>query len=292
MMDKHIPKVMLVDANALGHVVKHATKELSWNGDKTGVIYGFIQKMIRIQSEVNADQIIFCWDVNRDDLFRKSIFPDYKKKPEKEQTKLEKDLEEIARPQFLLLRKEVLPEIGFMNNIIEKGLEADDILAQLTLQLKSDNEVIIVTRDNDLHQMLVSGRVLMFDPIKMGYFSESIFHNKWGIGPEDWAYVKAIAGCAGDGVPGVPGVKEKTAIKFLKGELKATTKAYKAIVAAEEKCVFNIRLVKLPFETTPHFNIQQDELSTTGFINVCKKYGFNSLLEGAKFRDFEELFIR
>lgn len=281
-------KTMIIDANALGHVVKHSTKELSWRGDKTGVIFGFIQKLFKIQSEVMADQVVFCWDANKLELFRKDIFPDYKKQ-DKEPSELDKELDKIARPQFIVLRQQVLPKMGFNNNFIENGLEADDIIAQLVNQYP-DRDFVIVSRDNDLHQLLDQGRVVLFDPVKMGYFSESLLRNKWGVGPEDWAFVKAIAGCPGDGVPGVPGVKEKTAIKFLKGELKNTTKAYKEICSREDECVFNLRLVKLPYESTPCFELWEDNTSQDGFHEICTKYGLNSFLEGGKLHEFKQLF--
>ena len=284
-------KILIIDANALGHVVKHATKELSWRGDRTGVIFGFIQKLIKIQSEVMSNRVIFCWDAKKETLFRRGIFPEYKVS-DAEPNDLDKELDRIARPQFDILRREVLPSIGFRNNFIYEGLEADDIIAEIANREKILCDIIIVSRDNDLHQLLDGERVVMFDPVKFGYFNEKIFTDKWGIGPESWDFVKAIAGCGGDGVPGVPGVKEKTAIKWMKGELKQTTKAYKAIMDLEEKCVFNLRLVKIPWESTPRFEIYEDFITVKGFIDVCKKYGFNSFLEGGKFREFEELFCR
>lgn len=284
-------RIMIIDSNALGHVVKHSTKELSWRGDKTGVIYGFLQKLFKIQSDVNADQVIFCWDAIKDTLFRKEIFPDYKKQ-DKEPSQLDKELDRIARPQFIVLRTEVLPAMGFANNLIMTGLEADDIIAQLVLQYKRMNDFVIVSRDNDLHQLLEEDKVTLFDPVKMGYFTEKIFREKWGIEPKDWEQVKAIAGCAGDGVPGVPGVKEKTAIKFLKGETNPDTKAHQNILLMEEQCIFNIRLVKIPWEGTPSFDIFFDDIDVNGFIDICKKYGLNSFLEGGKVEEFSALFRR
>lgn len=284
-------KAMIIDANALGHVVKHATKDLSFRGDRTGVVYGFIKKLMVIQANVNADFFIFCWDAGRDSLYRKEIFHDYKIQVG-EKTPEEIELDKIARPQFIELRKKVLPKIGFSNNLIAKGLEADDIIAQIVLQYKQMYEFTIVSRDNDLHQLLEEDRVAIFDPVKMGYFTERIFTEKWGVPPKKWELVKSIAGCSGDGVPGVERVKEKTAIKFLKGELKPTTQAYKKIVAAEELCVRNMRLVKLPWESTPSFDLFEDSITRQGFIDVAIEYGFRSLRGEDKVNEFIELFGR
>jgi len=285
------PRIMLIDANALGHVVKHATKELSFRGDRTGVLFGFIQKLFKIQSEVMAHHIVFCWDSFRDDLFRRDMYPPYKQIEEGSKSELDQDLDSIARPQFVKLRREVLPKMGFRNQILIKGLEADDTIAQLVIQFRSEYDMIIVSRDNDLHQLLKGEEVKMFDPVKMGYFSEAAFREKWGIGPENWEFVKAIAGCGGDGVPGIPGVGEKTAIKFLNGELKCGSKKHTDICDNEEQAQLNLRLVKLPWESTPNIILATDNLSVEGFIEVCKQYGFNSFLEGEKFIDFRDLFL-
>lgn len=284
-------KILVIDSNALGHVVKHATKELSFRGDKTGVIFGFIRKLFKIQSIVMANKVIFCWDGNKDKLFRKEVFPDYKKSSGEIDPEAEK-LESIARPQFAKLRLEVLPKLGFKNNILIDGLEADDSIAQIVTQYeREEDQIIIVSRDNDLHQLLNSNKVYLFDPVKLGYFSASSFWNKWGIEPSEWEFVKAIAGCAGDGVPGIPRVKEKTAIKFLKGELKNTTQAHKAITKGLEICLRNMRLVKLPWESTPQIKILSDNLSLEGFTEMCVKYGFVSYLEGEKSNEFKHLFM-
>lgn len=282
-------KMMLVDANALGHVVKHATKELAWRGDRTGVIYGFIQKLFRIQSDVMADAVVFCWDVHRDKLFRREAYPKYKEVIEEEKSEKDIKLDMIARPQFALLRTEILPTMGFNNNLLLPGLEADDVMAQVALQYKYNYDIIIVTRDNDLHQLLCD-EVTMYDPVKLGYFSVRSFEEKWGISPDQWEFVKAIAGCGGDNVAGVPGVKEKTAIKFITGKLGSHTKAHKAIMEREEMCVENLRLVKLPWESTPEIDIKTDSISTEGFVQVCVKYGFKSFLESEKYNDLKDLF--
>jgi 5'-3' exonuclease len=283
-------KTVIFDANALGHVVKHSTRNLSWGGSKTGVIFGFIRKLFKIQADVQATNWIFCWDADKRSLRRGDIFPDYKIKKDNKSPK-DKELDKIARPQFKILRKHVLPLMGFSNQFLQKGYEADDTIAQIITQY-SIEKFIIVSRDNDLHQLLEGDRVVMFDPVKMGYFAEKHFTYKWGVKPNEWEFVKAIAGCSGDGVPGIEGVKEKTAIKFLKGQLKPTTQAYAKIIAGEKLCLDNLRLVKLPFEDTPSVDeIYYSQPSSEGFFQVCNEYGFNSFLEGNMINEFCELFI-
>jgi 5'-3' exonuclease len=151
--------------------------------------------------------------------------------------------------------------------------------------------MIIVSRDNDFFQLLDEGKVSMFDPVKFGYITKRTFKSKWGIEPKNWDFVKAIAGCSGDGVAGVKGVAEATAIKFLKGELKTTTKKHKDIIANEDMIVDNLRLVKLPWDPTPDFNMVEDNLSKEGFIKICMEYGFKSYLTEGLQEQFFKLFM-
>lgn len=282
--------VAIIDSNALAHIVKHSTKELSFRGSNTGVIYGFIKKLFSIQDMIQADKVIFTWD-SLTELNRKKVYPNYKKNRTKNRTEKDIELDKIAKPQFSLLRKEVLPAIGFYNQFIFDGLEADDIIAQIVNQYK-DYKLQIVSRDNDLFQLLEKGRVSIFDPVKMGWITEKIFFDKWRVNPSDWEMVKSISGCKSDNVEGVKGVKELTAIKFLKGELKATSKVLKKIIDSQEICIRNIRLVKLPWENTPRIDIIPDDINIDGFISICQKYGFKSLIDDINYGKFEYLFIK
>jgi 5'-3' exonuclease len=282
-------KIALIDGNALCHVVKHATKNLSFNGSSTGVLFGLVRKLFNIQEKLFANKYVFCWD-SKGVLERKKVYPGYKDN-RKEQKAEEAKLNEIAIPQFNLARVFMLPTIGFNGHYLQDGLEADDVIAQLCLRYKDEHEMIIVSRDNDFFQLLDEGKVSMFDPVKFGYTTKRTFKAKWGVEPENWDFVKAIAGCSGDGVIGVKGVAEATAIKFLKGELKTTTKKHKDIIANEDMIIDNLRLVKLPWDPTPEFELVDDNLSKEGFIKICMEYGFRSYLTEGLPETFEKLFM-
>ncbi|GAH00618.1 unnamed protein product, partial [marine sediment metagenome] len=97
--------------------------------------------------------------------------------------------------------------------------------------------------------------------------------------PREWKLVKALAGCSTDGIPGVKGVGEKTAIKYLTSQLKETTKACQAIISKEGIKIFkrNLKLVALPFKGTNVFKLKKDKLSKEGWIKVTKTLGMKSL---------------
>jgi hypothetical protein len=55
--------------------------------------------------------------------------------------------------------------------------------------------------------------------------------------------------------------------------------------------VDNLRLVKLPWDPTPDFNMVEDNLSKEGFIKICMEYGFKSYLTEGLQEQFFKLFM-
>ena len=97
--------------------------------------------------------------------------------------------------------------------------------------------------------------------------------------------MKALAGCSTDSVPGIKGVGEKTAIKYLKNELKESSKIYQRIISKEGWNIYkrNIELVKLPFTGTKIFKLKTDKLSATGWKEVVEQLGMKSIRERMPF---------
>src|SRR5690606_34385168 len=100
------------------------------------------------------------------------------------------------------------------------GLEADDIIGTLAQQAeKQGYQVFMVTPDKDFGQ-LVSENIFMYRPARMGNAIEI-----WGIPevqarfgverPEQVIDYLGMMGDASDNIPGLPGVGEKTAKKFI-----------------------------------------------------------------------------
>jgi len=105
--------------------------------------------------------------------------------------------------------------------------------------------------------------------------TEAWLIGEYGIAPSQWADVKAIAGCSSDGVEGVRGVGEKTAAKFLRGNLKPASKAHQAIVAGNNVWRRNLPLVRLPFPGVGKFDLESD--SELDWNPTFYKLGMSSL---------------
>ena len=277
--------MILVDSNAVAHQVKHAIGNLSWNEKKVGVIFGFLAQILSLAKVFDTNRFVFTWD-SRESL-RTKLFPDYKRARRREKTAEEKELDAIAYHQFDILRKEIIPSLGFSNSFMIDGYEADDLIASITFT-NPTVEFFIISSDEDLYQLLTD-KVKMYSTKKKQLYTNKNLWKEYGITPEDWTEVKAIAGCTTDSVPGVVGVGPKTACDYINHRLAPVRKGYKSIRENRELIERNRKLVTLPFEGTPEIRLSvKNNLSLPVFQDVCNEYGFASFLSKDKYKEWKE----
>lgn len=281
-------RILLVDFKAVGHAIKFSLGKgrLTKEEKPIFLIYGFLLKLNFLMRKTRADVVVFALDSKRS--IRREIYAGYKSNRENK-PKYTQELDKLAFPQFDELENNVFPKIGYRNIFEVNGLEADDIIGSICKTYKN-HQIVICSSDHDMYQLLTPN-ICMFDIKKNTYYTKTTFENEFGIEPKMWKRIKAIGGCYSDTVKGVPipqpdptkkqqHVAEKGALNFIKGEMKSTTQAYQAIMSRAGKDVINRnkKLVILPFNGTPKFEIVPDRLSVNGLIEVCEEYGFKAIL--------------
>lgn len=284
-------KTLLVDSNFLCYKAFYSTGNLEYNGVATGITYGFFNQLFKLLEEVNPDRTVFFWDSKKSK--RKEIFPGYKNRTKKDQTEEEKEVWKKAFVQFKMLRLKILPQVGLVNNFLQTGFESDDLIAKYVYNKYPDEDTIITATSDDDMLQIINDYSTIYNMNKNKYYDEQTFKDEWGIDPAMWKEVKKLAGCSTDTVPGVPGVKEKTAIKYLTGNLKESHKTYQAIANNKELIDFNEKLVVLPFEGTHDFHdqLQNNKFSMKNFLSVCRDFGFNSFRKEEKRKEIKSLFL-
>ena len=291
---------VLFDGQWIGYRVMHVTGSLSHEDIRTGVVYGFLEAVRndcnnrRIQSNKAAIAFDSRFSLRRD------IFPGYKRKRHESRTDEELAEIRIMHEQLGLLRREILPEIGFPV-LLQRGLESDDMIAQAARQLTLADcfkpnldkaTAIMVTADYDLLQC-VTETIAWFNSARDLYLDLRGVQKKKGVLPSSYALVKALAGCSSDEVPGIKGVGEKTAIKFLHGTLKKSYLSYKRIVSDEGQSIKrrNLELVRLPYSTTAEVLLPASpNYDPKAFRRWSKRLGFASLLRGDRLRSWDAFF--
>jgi DNA polymerase-1 len=205
-------RLFLLDAYALifrGYYALIKNPRINSKGEDTSAIMGFMNSLFDVIKREKPDHLAVCFDKGGSKE-RTELFPEYKA------NRLETpDAIKLAVPYI----QEILKAMHIPVVVLE-GLEADDIIGTLAKQAeKEDYQVFMVTPDKDFGQ-LVSENIFMYRPARMGNGVEI-----WGIPeiqkrfgverPEQVIDYLGMMGDASDNIPGLPGVGEKTAKKFL-----------------------------------------------------------------------------
>lgn len=264
-------RIFLIDCQAVCYRALYSCGNLKTSqGVPSGIYYGFFNTLYKLALRGECAHFVFCWD-SRQSL-RKQIYPEYK--GNREHTP---DTVPIFE-QFKYLRTHLLPRLGFTNNLFKIGYEADDLIASICKYTppKRGREYGIVSSDKDLYQLLTP-RISMWEPSgKIKKYTYEDFCDEWKTTPDVWGKVKAISGCKTDGVPGIPGIGEKNAIRHL------TVKPNPRLMSPGNQEIIerNKKLVVLPFWTTPKFKLNWEETPKfDAFVDMCHEYEFSTFLK-------------
>lgn len=205
------PKLLLLDGHSLAYRAFHALPEENFattTGQPTNAVYGFTSMLLNVLRDEKPTHAAVAFDVSRK-TFRSERYPQYKA------------TRSASPPSFrgqVELIREVLAALGIP--VFEAdGYEADDIIATLTKRAQSDGfDVDILTGDRDSFQ-LVNEHVTVLYPRKgvsdLQRTTPELVIEKYGLRPDQYADYAALRGDPSDNLPGIPGVGEKTAAKWL-----------------------------------------------------------------------------
>ena len=205
-------RLFLLDAYALifrGYYALIKNPRINSKGMDTSAIMGFVNSLFDVIKREKPDYLAVAFDKGGS-VERKELFVEYK--ANRDETP---DAIKIAVPYIQdILNAMKIPVV------VLPGYEADDLIGTLAKQAeKEDYKVYMVTPDKDFGQ-LVSENIFMYRPARMGNGIEI-----WGIPeiqkrfgverPEQVIDYLGMMGDASDNIPGLPGVGDKTAKKFL-----------------------------------------------------------------------------
>ena len=196
------------------------------DGRPVNAVRGFIDSMAVVITQQRPRRLAVCLDLDWRPQFRVDLVPSYKAhRVAEEEPPNEPDIEEVPddlTPQIDMIA-ELLDAFGIPTAGAE-GFEADDVLGTLAAQERKD-PVVVVSGDRDLLQVVsndpVAVRVLYLGRglSKATLFGPTEVADQYGVpvdraGPA-YAELALLRGDPSDGLPGVPGVGEKTAATLL-----------------------------------------------------------------------------
>ncbi len=205
------PTLMLLDGNSLAFRAFFALPAENFktkNGLTTNAVYGFTAMLINLLRDEAPTHIAAAFDVSRQ-TFRAERYPEYKAGRSATPDEFRGQID---------ITKEVLGAMG-ITVLAEPGYEADDIIATLATQAdEAGYRVLVVTGDRDSLQ-LVNDDITVLYPIKgvstLTRYTPDAVVEKYGLTPEQYPDFAALRGDPSDNLPGIPGVGEKTAAKWI-----------------------------------------------------------------------------
>ena len=260
-------RLFLLDAYALifrGYYAFIKNPRINSKGFDTSAIMGFTNSLIDVIKRERPNYLAVCFDKGGSDS-RTEMYTDYKANRDETPEAIK-----LALPFIKNILKAMHIPI-----IVKEGYEADDIIGTLAKKAEKEGfQTFMVTPDKDFAQ-LVSENIFMYRPARMGNGIEV-----WGIPevkekfqverPEQVIDYLGMMGDAVDNIPGLPGVGDKTAKKFLaefgsmekllentdklKGKLKEKIEANKQLGILSKK------LAKIILDVPVEFNSKDFEL--------------------------------
>ncbi|MEW2415938.1 DNA polymerase I [Streptomyces sp. NPDC046866] len=205
------PRLMLMDGHSLAYRAFFALPAENFttaSGQTTNAIYGFASMLANTLRDEAPTHFAVAFDVSRK-TWRSTEFPEYKANRSKTPDEFKGQVELIG---------ELLDAMNVPRFAVD-GFEADDVIATLATQAEALGfEVLIVTGDRDSFQ-LVSEHTTVLYPTKgvseLTRFTPEKVEEKYGLTPQQYPDFAALRGDPSDNLPGIPGVGEKTAAKWI-----------------------------------------------------------------------------
>ena len=285
--------LFLLDAYALiyrGYYAFIKNPRINSKGTDTSAILGFMNSLFEIIRTQNPDYLAVAFDKGGS-VTRSEMFEEYKSNRDK-------------TPEPILVAIPYIKEIleGMKIPILEKeGFEADDIIGTVAKDAEENNfKVYMVTPDKDFAQ-LVSDNIFLCKPARMGNSMEI-----WGVdevkdkfeveSPDQVIDYLGMMGDSVDNIPGLPGVGDKTAKKFIKqyGSLEnllqnaheVTGKLGEKIIENKELGVLSKKLAKIILDVPIDYNLDEFKLSDPDKEIVLKVF------DELEFRRIKETFFK
>ncbi|MFB7593497.1 5'-3' exonuclease H3TH domain-containing protein [Streptomyces sp. NPDC056160] len=189
------------------------------DGTPVNAVRGLLDFIDRLVRDHRPGHLVACMDADWRPHWRVELIPSYKAHRVAKEHPGGPDEEEVPdtlSPQVPVIEA-VLDAVGIAR-VGVAGYEADDVIGTFTA--RATGPVDIVTGDRDLYQLVDDARgVRVLYPLKgvgtLQSTDEAVLREKYGVDGGGYADLALLRGDPSDGLPGVPGIGEKTAARLL-----------------------------------------------------------------------------
>jgi len=204
-------RLLLLDGHSLAYRAWFALPPENFNttdGQPTNAVYGFTSMLINVLRDEKPTHVAVAFD-RGEPTFRHEQYVEYKAG--------RKQTPDAFRSQLSLIF-EVLDALG-IRRLSAPGYEADDLIATLAAEASGEGmDVLVVTGDRDTFQLINDHVTVLYNArgvSEMKRYDPAALFEKYGLTPVQYPDFAALRGDSSDNLPGIPGVGEKTATKWI-----------------------------------------------------------------------------
>ena len=303
-MNRH--PVLIIDG--LNFFTRHfvVNPTMSGQGHHIGGTVGFLKGLRLLTEKLVPSHVVVVWEGGGSPR-RRAIYPDYKagRRPQK-LNRFYTDIPDTFenRDYQLALTIEALNYVP-IHQLYVGDCEADDVIAYACRYMYKKSEIVVVSSDKDLYQ-LIDERVTQFSPGQKKFITSEVVKEKFGVYPQNMSAVRSFTGDPSDGLSGVKGAGFKTMVKrfpsFSEDEdvliediiTEATKKSSESKVKVyrnicEEKNIVrrNWKLMHLDINNLSGTQIQKIQSSVESYKPQKNKMGLMRLLTRESVQDFD-----
>lgn len=197
--------LVLIDVSNVAHRTIHARPPREGRNDEPlRAAHGVIETALSVMRRQRGTHLMGALDNRRAELWRSKLWPEYKQRRVQPEMDIRAELD---------MAEQALGWIG-AEALSYPEHEADDVIASLARAF--DGMVTIVSGDKDLLQCCTrDGRVRVWLLGRNTHIDWEGCENLVGVDPVRLRTLKALAGDASDGIPGAPGIGDKTARELI-----------------------------------------------------------------------------
>lgn len=220
-------RLMLLDAASLYFRAFHGVPDRRSSSDQppTNAVRGFLDMVATLVTRYRPTHLVACWDDDWRPQFRVDLIPSYKAHRVAQETAYEGVPDEQEAPDELEVQVPVIARALEVLGIARVGVlghEADDVIGSYAQQWSDRADVLVVTGDRDLFQLVDDARgVRVLYTARGGVrdadvVDEAFLTQKYRVA-DGTAYgqMSILRGDTSDGLPGVAGIGEKTAADLI-----------------------------------------------------------------------------
>jgi DNA polymerase-1 len=196
----------IIDGSSYIYRAFYAIRRLTNSkGMATQAVYGFITMLLKVVRERKPDYMCVVFDAPG---------PNFRH-----------DLSDVYKATRQASPEELGPQIPYIKKVVEyfgvsqlemAGYEADDLIATLALWGSALGlEIVVVSGDKDLHQLIRDPVIRQWDPQNDRLFTEKVVRERFGVTPGQMVDYLSLVGDTTDNIPGVKGIGGKTAGQLL-----------------------------------------------------------------------------